>query len=88
MVLSTLNKLFIFAAYQRGVNEDNATGLAEMTVPSGLTDDRSDAGLEAADLRRGGTGNKVIDPVASTLLNTKSPNGQYLDSVRPNQRRL
>ncbi len=42
------NKLFIFAAYQHSLNEDNATGLTTMTVPSGLTDDRSDAGLEAA----------------------------------------
>ena len=72
------NKLFFFGAYQRSVNLDNATGLSELTVPSGLTDDRSDAGLEAADLSWGGTGDVPIDPVASTLLNAKLPNGQYL----------
>jgi hypothetical protein len=72
------NKLFFFGAYQRSVNEDNATGLSEMTVPTGLTDDRSAAGLEAADLSWGGTGTVPIDPVAATLLNAKLPNGQYL----------
>ena len=51
------DKLFFFVAYQHRVNEDNATGLSEMTVPTGLTDDRSTAGLEAADLSWGGTGN-------------------------------
>ena len=77
------NKLFLFAAYQRSVNEDNATGLSEMTVPSGLTDDRGTAGLEAADESWWGgatnwPGPVAIDPVASTLLNAKMPNGQYL----------
>ena len=32
------DKLFFFAAYQRSMNEDNATGISEMTVPSGLTE--------------------------------------------------
>jgi Carboxypeptidase regulatory-like domain len=72
------DKLFFFGAYQHSTNEDNATGLSEMTVPSGLTDDRSTAGLEAADLSWGGTGAVTIDPVAATLLNTKLPNGQFL----------
>ena len=72
------DKLFFFAAYQHRTNEDNATGLSEMTVPSGLTNDRSTAGLEAADLSWGGQGNVAIDPVASELLNAKLPNGQYL----------
>ena len=72
------NKLFFFGAYQRSVNEDNATGLSEMTVPSGLTDDRSSTGLEAADLSWGGTGTATIDPVAAALLNAKLPDGGYL----------
>ncbi len=72
------DKLFFFAAYQRRENEDNATGLSQMTVPSGLTDDRSTAGLEAADLSWGGSGNVPIDPVAANLLNAKLPNGQYM----------
>ncbi|MGA9587225.1 MAG: carboxypeptidase regulatory-like domain-containing protein [Terracidiphilus sp.] len=72
------NKLFLFAAYQLRVNEDNATGLSTMTVPNGLTDDRSAAGLEAADLSWGGKGNVTIDPVASALLNAKLSNGDYM----------
>ena len=70
--------VFLFGAYQLSVNEDNATGLSEMTVPSGLTDDRSAAGLEAADLSWGGTGTVTIDPVAAALMNAKLPNGQFL----------
>ncbi len=72
------NKLFFFGAYQRTFNEDNATGLSQMTVPTDLTDDRSPAGLEAADASYGGSGAVTIDPVASTLLNTKLPGGQFL----------
>ena len=72
------DKLFFFVAYQHRVNEDNGTGLSEMTVPTGLTDDRSTAGLEAADVSWGGKGDVPIDPVASTLLNTKLSNGQYM----------
>ena len=72
------NRLFLFVAYQHATNEDNATGLSELTVPSGLTDDRSAAGLEAADLSWGGTGDVPIDPVAANLLNAKFSNGQYL----------
>ena len=72
------DKLFVFAAYQRSFNEDNATGLSEMTVPSGLTDDRSAAGLEAADASWGGKGNVAIDPVAAAILNAKLPTGQFL----------
>ena len=72
------NKLFLFAAYQRGMYEDNATGMSDMTVPSSLTDDRSTNGLEAADASWGGTGTVSIDSVASGLLNAKLPNGQYL----------
>ena len=78
------DKLFLFVAYQRSVNEDNATGLSEMTVPSALTDDRSVAGLLSADATWGCSNPSKcatasnIDPVAITLLSTKLPNGQYL----------
>ena len=73
------NKLFFFAAYQRSVNLDQGTGVSELNVPTGLTDDRSTAGLDAADLSTGQkTAPGTIDPVAATLLNTKMPNGQYL----------
>jgi hypothetical protein len=73
-----LNKIFVFVAYQHGMYEDNGTGLSEMTVPSGLTSDRSNTGLEAADVSWGGKGNVTIDSVAAGLLNAKLPNGQYL----------
>jgi hypothetical protein len=77
------DKLFFFAAYQRTFNEDNATGLSEMNVPSGLTDDRSTAGLESADESWWGgpanwPGPVTIDPVAAALLTTKLPNGKFL----------
>ncbi len=72
------NKLFFFGGYQRSFNEDSATGLTEMTVPSGLSDDRSATGLENADGLWGGSGAATIDPEAFALLNTKLPNGQFL----------
>lgn len=72
------DRLFLFVAYQHGLYEDNGTGLSELTVPSGLTDDRSTAGLEAADASWGGTGSVPIDSVASALLNAKLANGSYL----------
>ena len=73
------NKLFLFAAYQRTFNEDTATGLSEMTVPTGLTDDRSLGGLQTADLSWGAeTAPESIDPVASALLNAKTASGQFL----------
>jgi hypothetical protein len=74
------NKLFLFVAYQRRVNEDSGTGLAEMTVPTGLTNDRSPSGLLNADASWGGslTSTDQIDGVAATLLQAKLPDGQYL----------
>ncbi len=79
------NKLFFFVAYQRRSNEDSGTGLSEMTVPFGLTDDRSLTGLYNADVNWNGGGTQgiisgpgQIDGVAATLLQTKLANGQYL----------
>jgi hypothetical protein len=76
------NKLFFFGAYQRSFNEDQGTGVSQLTVPTGLTDDRSTAGLEAADESWWGPNNwpgpVTIDPVAQALLTTKLPTGQYL----------
>jgi Carboxypeptidase regulatory-like domain len=75
------NKLFFFVAYQRLYDSDQSTGLSQMNVPSGLTDDRSATGLAAAatEWANGKTfdpGN--IGPVAMALMNAKLPNGQYL----------
>jgi hypothetical protein len=77
------DKLFFFLAYQRRSNRDQGTGLSQLTVPSALTDDRSNAGLAAAEaIWQGPTGTPIspnaIDAVASTLFNAKLPNGQYL----------
>jgi len=74
------NKLFFFAAYQHGNNADQATGLTQMTVPAGLTDDRSTAGLENA-LTTWNEGKPVtisISPIASAIMNAKLPNGAYM----------
>ena len=74
------NKLFFFVGYQRRENEDNGTGLSEMTVPTGLTDDRSSTGLLSADASWGGslTSASQIDGVAAALLQAQTSSGQYL----------
>ncbi len=72
------DKLFFFVAYQHRYNSDQATGISQMNVPIGLTNDRSATGLEAADLSYGSAFTGAIDPIAMALLNAKLPNGQYL----------
>jgi len=42
------DKLFFFAGYQNLHTSDQSTGLSQLTVPYGLTNDRSQAGLLAA----------------------------------------
>jgi hypothetical protein len=74
------DKLFFFAAYQHGYNSDQATGLSQYTVPSGLTDDRSTTGLENA-LTTWNSDTPVsitISPIAAAIMNAKLPNGQYM----------
>jgi len=74
------DKLFFFAAYEHTGNEDQSTGFNQVTVPNGLTSDRSLAGLLSADKAWGGSlkTTSQIDPVAATLLQAKLPNGQYM----------
>ena len=74
------DKLFFFASFQHMNSTDQSTGVSQMTVPSGLTDDRSVAGLDAAEesWAGGGTFNKAIDPIAMALMNAKLPDGSYL----------
>ncbi|HKF47070.1 MAG TPA: carboxypeptidase regulatory-like domain-containing protein [Terracidiphilus sp.] len=73
------NKVFVFAAYQHRSDEDNATGISQMQVPVGLTNDRSVAGLLAADASWGGSSTASdIDPVAESILQAKLPDGSYL----------
>ena len=73
------DKFFLFVAYQRRSNEDQATGLSQFTVPSALTDDRSNTGLANAAAVWGATVSpSAIDPVASALFNAKLPDGSFL----------
>jgi hypothetical protein len=74
------DKLFFFGSYQHRYNSDQATGLSQLSVPTGLTDDRSTAGLDAAatSWNNGKAFTSAIDPIAASLLNAKLPNGQYL----------
>jgi len=74
------DKLFFFLSYQRMSSTDQSTGLSQMTVPSGLTNDRSVAGLDAAAVsyQGGGTYTKAIDPIAMALMNAKLPDGSLL----------
>jgi len=73
------NKLFFFLAYQYRSNRDQATGMSQMQVPSGLTDDRSTSGIQAAVTSWGGSVSaSAIDPIAQALLTAKLPNGQFL----------
>ncbi|MGC2604595.1 MAG: carboxypeptidase regulatory-like domain-containing protein, partial [Silvibacterium sp.] len=73
------NKLFIFAAYQHLYDSDQSTGLSQLNVPGGLTDDRSVTGLTAAaDSWAGTPFTGTIGPIALSLLNAKLSNGQYM----------
>ncbi|MGB8260387.1 MAG: carboxypeptidase regulatory-like domain-containing protein [Terracidiphilus sp.] len=76
------NKVFFFAAYQYRSYSDAGTALSQMNVPTGLTDDRSTAGLLAADQAWGCTSGcataNTLDPIAVSLLSAKGPNGQFL----------
>jgi hypothetical protein len=74
------NKLFFFAAYQHSYNSDEATGLSQLNVPPGLSNDRSTAGLETAltGWNQGTPTSVTIGPVAAALMNAKLPNGQYM----------
>ena len=73
------DKLFLFVAYQRRSNRDQATGLSQFTVPSALTDDRSTAGLSSAAAVWGATvAPSAINSVASAIFNAKLPDGTFL----------
>jgi hypothetical protein len=73
------DKLFLFVAYQLRSNEDQATGFSQFTVPTALTDDRTNTGLSNAAAVWGATvAPSAIDPIASALFNAKLPNGSFL----------
>jgi len=74
------DKLFFFAAFQHLYNSDQSTGLSQITVPSGLTDDRSATGLDSAATiwNNNKPFTSAIDPIAFALMNAKLPNGSFL----------
>jgi hypothetical protein len=77
------NKAYFFVGYQHRNNSDKATGISQMTVPVGLTGDRSDAGLiSAATIWANPNGSKPytggVSPISSSLLNAKLPDGSFL----------
>src|SRR5579862_8470355 len=73
------DKLFYFLSYQGVRIADSADALKTITVPQGLTDDRSAQGI--INMIQSTTGKTItasqIDPVAAKLLSAKLPNGQY-----------
>jgi Carboxypeptidase regulatory-like domain len=80
------DKLFGFLSYQHIHSSDQEIGLSRITVPYGLTNDRTPTAL--ANVVNGsfpatvnpvvGNGPGDINPIAYELLNYKLPNGQYL----------
>jgi hypothetical protein len=75
------DKLFGFIAYQHLRSSDAEIGISRLTVPAGLTDDRSPAALAAVANAQFGsnlTGNGDLSQIAVTLLQAKLPNGQFL----------
>jgi hypothetical protein len=76
------DKLFGFLSFQHIHSSDQEIGLSRLTVPAGLTDDRSPQALAAVSDADFGTSlianNTPLSPVAVALLQYKLPNGQYL----------
>jgi hypothetical protein len=88
------DKLFFFGGYQHTRASDDEIGISRLTVPPGLTNDRSAAALAAVGNNNNlfdylgladstisptvGTAGGDINPIAYTLFNYKLPNGQYL----------
>lgn len=80
------DKLFAFAAYQHVHVGDQEIGISRLTVPYGLTDDRSPSALAAIanyNFPVVNPGDTPVDPahispVALFLFQYKLPNGQYL----------
>jgi hypothetical protein len=74
------DKFFFFVSFQHLYSSDQSTGLSQLSVPPGLTNDRSTAGLDAAAVswKGSGTFTKAIDPIAMALMNATAPGGGYL----------
>jgi hypothetical protein len=79
------DRLFFFAAYQYERVSDQANGQQTSTVPLGLTDDRSVAGIIAAENSYSNENGPTapltpnqLDPAAVQLMQFKLPNGKYI----------
>ena len=74
------DKLFFFGSYQGVRIADAQASTRDVTVPLGLTDDRSTQGIVNMIQATYGTTitSSQINGAAANLLNTKLPNGQYL----------
>ncbi len=78
------DKLYFFAGYQNLHTSDQSQGLSQLTVPYGLTDDRSAGGILAAlnsyytASGKPTVSSYAVDPIAAALLNAKLTNGKYL----------
>ncbi|HEV2350255.1 MAG TPA: TonB-dependent receptor [Terriglobia bacterium] len=74
------DKLFYFLSYQGARISDAADSTRYVTVPLGLTDDRSSAGI--INMVQSSYGQTItasqINPAALSMLQAKLPNGQYL----------
>ncbi len=74
------DKLFYFLSYQGMRNADAAESIQTLTVPLGLTSDRSLAGL--ASMYTATTGKAIaqsaISPVSQAMMSATLPNGQYV----------
>ncbi len=74
------NKLFYFLSYQGVRIADAADATKDVTVPLGLTDDRSAQGIANAIKSSFGTtvSPSQLSPVSLAILSAKLPGGQYL----------
>jgi Carboxypeptidase regulatory-like domain/TonB dependent receptor len=74
------DRLFGFLNYQHTHVSDNELGISRLTVPHGLSSDRSAAALAAISNENFGTSLTAanISPIALTLFQYKLPNGQFL----------
>ena len=75
------DKLFYFLSYQGVRVSDASESTRDVTVPLGLTDDRSAAGIVNAINSSNFNGTitaSQINPAALSMLQAKLPNGQYL----------
>ncbi len=74
------DKLFFFGSYQGVRIADAEASTKDVTVPLGLTNDRSTQGI--INMIQTSYGDTItsnqIDPAAANLLNAKLPNGQFL----------